>query len=404
MIYRCNNCGYESNKYFGLCPKCKQGEGEEISEILVKKVGGLSNKTERKTTNVQERIRKVDPNVEVLKAERITQYPNFNNVLSSAKGFVNAQVVLLGAIPGVGKSTLCSALASEDTLYISSEENYSQVNSRMLRVNPKSGCDILSSTDFDEIYEAIQTTSKKLIVIDSINSIGFASYAVTAKYAIELTTLAKDLDKIVIMISQVSRNGEIIGMQSIIHAVDTVLHLERSETSNNIILTSSKNRFGEIGEVAMFRHESNGFTEIETENSDSKADIGTCYTETKFGRKKLTIAIESLTTTAQAAYGLRTINGYNRNRLIQLIGIISYFGNINLTDKDIYVAISNGLSTDDVSIELPMAVSILSSYFKKTVISKAYGDVRLNGRIVNGNIDGKEIYHINELINLYKNK
>ena len=32
IMYVCNNCGYESKKYFGICPKCKDGEGEEIPD------------------------------------------------------------------------------------------------------------------------------------------------------------------------------------------------------------------------------------------------------------------------------------------------------------------------------------------------------------------------------------
>lgn len=400
LIYKCNNCNYESKKYFGICPSCKNGFGEETQ---VSSPTSSNSKINKLNETVKLNINKINPNMEEVKASRTTQYPNFNAIISTSKGFVDGQVVLLGACPGVGKSTLCMSIASNDTLYISSEENYAQVNSRALRVNPNCDADILNTTIFDEVCQAIRTTDKKFIIIDSLNSIEFGvGYLTTARYASEITNIIKETNKIAIIISQVAKNGEIAGMQSLIHVVDTVLHLERSEISSNIIATSSKNRFGEIGAVAVFRHESNGFKEIDIDHMNIKNEIGATYTETRFGHKNMTIAIEALVATAQSSFGIRSANGYNKNRLIQLIGILSYFGKVDLTGKDIYVAISNGLSTDDISIELAMANSILSSFYGKSVISKAYGEIRLNGKVSNGNIDGEEINHIQDLIKKYK--
>lgn len=391
-MYICNTCGYENTKYFGLCPKCKEGIGEEFNLDF--------NKKGKQKTNIN--IQTVDKNAPPLKSSKITKFNSLNNILSSSKGFIDGQVILLGASPGIGKSTLCTSIADNDTLYISSEENYFQVNNRFLRINPDCNANILISNKIDEILEAIRITKQKLIIIDSLNSIEFGvGYLTTAKYADAITNEIKKKNAIGIIISQVAKNGEISGLNAIIHIVDTVLYLERSEISFNIIATSSKNRYGEIGEVALFRHESNGFVEIEAEIEENPG-IGSTLTETKFGHKKLKISIDALVAVAQSAYGLRRANGYNQNRLIQLIGILSYYSKINFSDRDIYVNISNGLYTDDISIELAMANSILSSYYNKNLVKQAYGEVRLSGKIINGNIDGKNINHINELISMYE--
>lgn len=405
MIYRCNECGYENNKYFGLCPKCRNGEGVEVEDKTASTSSNSSYRTEigKAKTKVKEKIKCVNKDAPQVVSCRNTQFENFNAILSSSKGFIEGQVILMGANPGIGKSTLCTAIAKNDTLYISSEENWNQVNNRVLRVNPNCNMDILSTTSFDEVCDAIRITDKKLIIIDSLNSIEFGvGYSTTARFASEITDLIKETGKIAIIISQVAKNGEIAGMQSLIHVVDTVLHLERSEVSSNIIATSSKNRYGEIGAVAVFKHETNGFKEIDIDHMNVKNEIGATYTETRFGHKNMIIAIEALVAPAQASFGLRSANGYNRNRLIQLLGIISYFGKLDLNCRDIYVAISNGLSTDDISIELAMANSILSSFYGKSVVSQAYGEIRLNGKISNGNIDGQKINHINDLIKMYK--
>ena len=418
-MYFCSNCGYESSKFFGLCPKCHIGTGEEKHENLeLQSQNQYRNRFGIAKTNVLEKIKPVDKNSEKLKASRITDFKDFNAILSSSNGFIDGQMIALAACPGVGKSTLCTAIASNDTLYISSEENWNQVNNRTLRVNPNCNMDILSTTSFDEVCDAIRNTDKKFIIIDSLNSIEFGvGYTTTARFASELTDLIKEYNKICIMICQVTKNGEIAGMQSLVHVVDTVLHMERSEISSNIILTSSKNRFGEIGSIAVFRHLENGFEELPDENvsiENIEPEIGLTYSKTRFGYKTMQISIESLVANSVNGFGLRKSNGYNQNRLIQIIGILSYYGKIDLTSKDIYVAIGNGLYVDgDIGIELAIANSILSSYYRKSIIKSCYGEIKLNGKIINNssnptiidyNNNKIKIKHIDELIKYYKEK
>ena len=411
-MFKCDNCGYESPKYFGLCPKCRDGMGQEIKEENNEYNVNSSGKAENNyrefigvaNTNVIEEISPLTENDEKdIECVRKTQFEGFNAILSSANGLVEQQMTIIGAQAGTGKSTLMSVISSDDTLYISTEESRKQVGLRIHRVNPGCKMDLLCTTSFDKVCDAIRNTDKKLIIIDSLNSIEpGCSLQMQAKFATRITNLIKENNKICFMICQVTRGGEITGFSTILHVVDTVLHLERSEISKNIIATSSKNRFGEVGSIAVFQHKANGFEEISVDHMEIKNEIGSTYTETIFGHKIMTISVESLVTNAQGAYGLRNSNGYNRNRLIQLLGILSYFGKINLNDKDVYVAISNGLSTDDVNIELAIANSILSSYYNKSIISKATGYIKLNGRIVDGFIDGEEINHICDLINKYK--
>ena len=397
-MYKCPECGYESNKFFGLCPKCRNGIGEVVEEIQQTSIVSLSSKPKGKIE-----LKRVDPNVKMQEAVRSTEFKDFNLILSTAKGFVEGQVILLGANPGVGKSTLCSQICNDNALYISSEESYQQVNSRMLRVNPKSNAEIFSSTNIDEIVEAITTTKSQLIIIDSLNAIEFGvGYQTTAKFAAIITETIKKLNKIGIIISQVGRTGEILGMNSVIHLVDTVMHMERSEISSFVIVTSSKNRYGEVGSVAVFDHTGTGLKEIQLMPDNKVSEIGSTLTTTKFGHKNMTISIESLVTSAIGSYGIKKSNGYNQNRLIQLVGMLQYYAKINLNDKDVYVNISNGLTTDDIGIELAMANSILSSYFNKASIIEAYGEISLNGKIRNGTIDGKPVKHLKELIEFYK--
>jgi DNA repair protein RadA/Sms len=348
-------------------------------------------------------IRSINPDEAEEEAVVATRYPGLNAIISSAKGFVEAQVCLMGASPGVGKSTLCMSIADEGTLYISTEENFKQVNQRALRIKANRRVRIMNSTSIQAILEAIRTFDGRLVIVDSLNGIEFGvGYAIVAKFANQITKVVKETNKVAVITSQVTRAGEITGMNSIIHIVDTVMHLERSEVSSNIIATSSKNRYGEIGSVAVFQHRADGFVEVDVDHMNPESEVGATYTETRFGHKVMTIAIEALVADSQSSFGMRKSNGYNQNRLIQLVGILSYYSRLNLNAKDIYVAVSNGLYTDDISVELAMANSILSSYYGKSEVVKAKGEIRLNGKINNGTLDGREVTHISQLVNLYK--
>lgn len=406
-MYKCNECGHTSQKYFGLCPQCKEGMGEEVQKISAEQSTGMYRPREESIFEGTIEIKDVDTQAVELESKLKTKFHSMNEVLSSAKGFVDSQVVVLGANPGTGKSTLLSQISDEETLYITSEESFNQVNARMIRVNSLKA-KILSTTSIDEVLHAIKTTDARLIIIDSINSIEFGvGYQTTARYANDITKLIKDLNKICVIISQVTKGGEIAGMQSLIHIVDTVLHMEKSEVSNAIILASSKNRFGEVGQVAVFQHTREGLVEISIDEKDIETEVGITYTDSRFGHKNLTISVESLVADAQASYGLKKSNGFNFNVLMQLTGVLSFHSGINFNFKDVYVQIANGLSTDDVNIQLAVCNSILSSYFDKALIQKATGEVRLNGKIVNGYIlDSKgnesKLNHIKDLISLYK--
>lgn len=413
-MYRCNNCNYEQNKYFGLCPKCRQGTGEEVETPKNGHTGAdgqvvsawYDESFEWHGGDVLQNVKSVNRNEPKDEVVRKTGYSGLDAILSTGKGFVQSQVCLLGASPGVGKSTLCMSISDERTLYVSSEENYKQVNQRALRVKPESGAGILCTTSIAEVLEAIRQWDGDLVVVDSLQGLEFGvGYATTARFAHEITKAVKSTGKVGIIISQVTRGGEITGMNSIIHVVDTVLYLERSEMTGNIIAVSSKNRFGEVGGVAVFQHKQDGFVEVNAEeDKNSMPDVGSTYTETRFGHKLMTISVEALVVPSSTAYGLRKAVGYNTNRLMQLVGVLSFFGKLDLTRKDVYVAISSGLSTDDVGVELAVVNSMLSSIYGQVAVRVAYGAVKLNGGVSNGSVDGRPIKHILELIELYSER
>lgn len=396
-MYKCDaDCGYTSKNWFGLCPRCKNGFGSEVEEI---KSSSNSKNVKKERPNYE--VNKVSKNNTKDKIAKVTKYSSLNKVISSQGGIIEGQVIILGSMPGTGKSTLCCEISDNDTIYISSEESYNQVNSRFLRVNPETSASIISTTDIDVILDIIETRPETFVIIDSLNSInnGMDSYVRQFQNMYKITEAIKRNNKSCIVISQVTKGGEVAGYQALSHTADSIFYLERSQISSNIIFSSTKNRFGEIGSVAIFEHYENGLEEISEDIHDDNPQPGTSFTKAKFGYRKMTVCIEALVAPSSLNYGLRKSNGINVNRLHQILGIISYNSRIDFSNKDIYLSVSNGLTVNDFAVDVAIANSILSSYYNKPSKFKT-----IEGQLsLNGSIKGcSDLNHIKDLIDLYK--
>lgn len=400
-MFKCNECEYISRKYFGLCPSCGEGIGEEIEDAFVPKKTRSGSKSAKEIKTY--RIEKADDNIQEDEVIKKTGFEDFDKVISTGGGFVKEQIIALGAQPGVGKSTLCAQLCDENSLYISSEESINQVKSRFKRVNPGSNASIVSETDLDTIVHIIETTDKDFIIIDSLNSInnGVEGYVRQAANLTLITSVMKSHGKTGIIINQVTKSGGITGMNTVLHTVDTVLYLEKSPVSDLIVLWSTKNRFGAIGSVAVFEHRQNGLHETSrTDKEDLTDRTGVTFTKARFGHKNMDIMIEALVAPSSMNYGLRRSYGLNQARVQQIIGVLSSNSNIDFSNRDVYVSVQNGLNVTDTSIDLAVANSILSSLFQKeSVFDSLSGTLSLNGTVRNSD---SGIKHIKELIQMYR--
>lgn len=130
VIYKCNNCGFETIKWSGFCQQC--GTWNSIEEVMVER----KNKTaSQKEANRLNPIRLSD--VQADTSQRIiTSIEEFNRVLGG--GIVKDSVTILTARPGAGKSTLLLQISSDvakkgyKVLYASGEESETQIRLRSI--------------------------------------------------------------------------------------------------------------------------------------------------------------------------------------------------------------------------------------------------------------------------------
>lgn len=100
-VYFCQSCGYESSKWMGQCPGCREWNSF-VEEIVEKKSAGKvksapGGNEELKTTKISE--------IDMQAKERLqTGFQELDRVLGG--GIVPGSLVLVGGDPGIGKSTL----------------------------------------------------------------------------------------------------------------------------------------------------------------------------------------------------------------------------------------------------------------------------------------------------------
>ena len=134
-IFFCQQCGYETAKWMGQCPGCREWN-TFVEEPAEEKHAGISAGNRRNSQIVEPMPLS---RVEMTDQERFTTgIGELDRVLGG--GIVPASLVLVGGDPGIGKSTLlllvCKNLADahHSVLYISGEESLQQIKIRADRI------------------------------------------------------------------------------------------------------------------------------------------------------------------------------------------------------------------------------------------------------------------------------
>ncbi|WP_073072988.1 DNA repair protein RadA [Thermosipho atlanticus] len=385
VVYVCENCGYESPRWFGKCPACN--EWDSAKEISVETKEKLNVK--KPSFFLLEEASKIK-NVERLS----TNYEELDTLLGG--GIVSGQVILLGGEPGVGKSTLALQLSDRlssygDILYISGEESIAQIGLRSKRLNISSrNIYVTSDNEVETLISTIRKQNPIFIVFDSIQTIYSNSVEGVPGGVLQVRTVVEKIRKFAkesgipaLLIAHVNKEGNIAGPKLVEHIVDTVVYFEGEKTTDLRILRVMKNRFGPSGEIAVFQMLSTGLKELKemifVEESNMPGNVIASLFE---GTKPILVQVQSLVSRDKIATARRISHGIDVRKVIILAAVISKHLNLPIDLHDIYVNVSGGLKITDPACDLAIASSILSSLFNrylgKTVL---IGEVGLDGSI-----------------------
>jgi len=167
--------------------------------------------------------------------------------------------------------------------------------------------------------------------------------------------------------------------------VDTVLYFEGEKTTDLRILRTTKNRFGPIDEVGIFKMEEKGLIEIRNsqlvENIDSKR-IGSAITVVVEGARPMLVEIQALVVESFAPMPKRVFSGIDFSRGQLLIAVAQKSLGLPLYKYDVYLSVTGGIKINDTGADLAVMAAIYSSYKNKDLGNYAYiGEVSLLGQV-----------------------
>lgn len=396
----CKECGYETTKWFGQCPACKEWNSLVEEPVAKSKpVKGVVDVSARHGRETAQPVRLSDISTE--NSDRTTtSIDELDRVLGG--GIVEGSLVLVGGDPGIGKSTLllqmCYNLSAHGrkVLYISGEESLAQIKLRAERIGGfNDSMLLLCETSLDIIEDTLKEVRPEVVIIDSIQTmyreeIGSAPGSVgqVRETTAVLMQLAKGLNISIFIVGHVTKEGVVAGPRVLEHMVDTVLYFEGDRNASYRILRSVKNRFGSTNEIGVFEMQEKGLVEVENPSeymlsgrpTEASGSAVVCLIE---GTRPLLVEIQALVCDSNFGLPRRTAAGTDYNRVNLLMAVLEKRAGVHLSGSDAYVNIAGGIKVAEPALDLGIVMALASSYRNRAIPDDTiiFGEVGLAGEV-----------------------
>lgn len=392
-IFVCNQCGFESVKWNGICPSCGQGNtmNEEIKEVSSSSKIKVNNKM-----SPPEHLSSIDISNEI---RYKTGVKEFDRIFGG--GIVKGSLVLIGGAPGIGKSTIllqmCNFLNNNlKIFYISGEESKKQIKLRASRLNIKNeNLYIITNTDIESIVEEIRSSRPDIVIIDSIQTMNHqelnslpGSIVQVRECTNMLLKTAKSLEIPILIISHVNKDGAIAGPKVLEHIVDVVSYFEGDDQTSYRILRAVKNRYGSTNEIGVFQMTHEGLEEVENPSlmllsGRPIGASGICIACIMEGSRPLFTEVQGLVSATSFGNPRRMSTGFDYNRLCLILAVLEKRAGYFFSNMDCYINIVGGLKLNEPSADLSVALSLISSLKNSPLQSDtvAIGEIGLAGEI-----------------------
>ncbi|MGI6072971.1 MAG: DNA repair protein RadA [Lachnospiraceae bacterium] len=397
----CKECGYESSKWTGQCPVCK--EWNTMVEAPSR-------------TPLKAQVRKPAParpaeEVTPMSMSEISSTPDericvgigeLDRVLGG--GIIKDSLVLVGGDPGIGKSTLLTQVCRElgnkgiKVLYISGEESLHQIKMRADRLGEfNDNVKLLCETDLDVIESVISREMPRVCIIDSIQTMyrpdvagAPGSIGQVRESTAMLLQMAKGMGIAIFIVGHVTKEGMVAGPRMLEHMVDTVLYFEGESRGMYRILRGVKNRFGPTNEIGVFEMCREGLKEVKNPSEflllgrpkDASGSVVSCSTE---GTRQILVEIQALVSKTVFGNPRRSATGIDYNRLNLLIAVLEKRMGLRMSEIDVYVNVAGGLKINEPALDLAVIIALASGCMDFVVPQDtiAFGEVGLAGEVRN---------------------
>jgi DNA repair protein RadA/Sms len=398
-VYRCTECGAEHAKWAGRCDTC--GEWNTLVEELSGKREAGSGK--------REAHRRGGPVTETPKLRDVagSESPRWKTGLAEfdfalGGGIVPGSMILVGGEPGIGKSTLLLQVAARlqqsgrRALYASGEESPLQVRLRADRLDETAGdVELLTETNLEIVLGTASARRPDVLIVDSIQTLYTAdlegapgNVGQVRECAARLMRFAKDSGTTVFVVGHVTKGGGIAGPKTLEHIVDTVLYFEGESTLDHRILRATKNRFGSVDEIGVFRMTERGLEAVANPSElflgDRQSVVsGSAVTALLEGTRPVLIEVQALATKAGFGTPQRVSTGFDSRRLALLLAVLEKRAGLSFGQLDVFLNVVGGVRMQEPAGDLAVAAALASSVYDRATPSDAVfiGELGLGGEI-----------------------
>ncbi len=395
-VFFCQHCGYESSKWMGQCPGCKEWNSfveEKVSAKSSGAGGGMRKRERVKPASLSE--------VSIQEEMRMsTHMAELDRVLGG--GIVPGSLTLVGGDPGIGKSTLllqvCRHMAADGrkVLYISGEESLRQIKLRANRLGEfTDNLFLLCETSLEAIEETLRDMRPDIAIIDSIQtmyheeiSAAPGSVSQVRESTNVFLQLAKGLNLSIFIVGHVTKEGTVAGPRVLEHMVDTVLYFEGDRHASYRILRGVKNRFGSTNEIGVFEMKEEGLVEVANAseymlNGKPEGASGSIVSCSMEGTRPILLEIQALVCRSSFGIPRRQAIGTDFNRVNLLMAVLEKRLGLQMSDCDAYVNLAGGMRIMEPAIDLAIAMAAVSSFKNRVIDDKtiAFGEIGLSGEV-----------------------
>jgi DNA repair protein RadA/Sms len=398
-VFRCTECGADHAKWAGKCDVC--GEWNSLVEEIAAKAAPASKRAASRAARA--------PAAETPKLRDVvgSESPRWKTGLAEfdfalGGGIVPGSMVLIGGEPGIGKSTLLLQIAARlqqsgrRTIYASGEESPLQVRLRADRLEESAGdVEFLAETNLETVIGTADAKRPDVLVVDSIQTLftndlegAPGNVGQVRECAARLMRFAKESGTTVFVVGHVTKGGGIAGPKTLEHIVDTVLYFEGESTLDHRILRATKNRFGSVDEIGVFRMTEHGLEAISNPSELFLGDresttSGSAVTALLEGTRPVLIEVQALATKAGYGTPQRVSTGFDGRRLSLLLAVLEKRAGLSFGQLDVFLNVVGGVRMQEPAGDLAVAAALASSVYDRATPSDAVfiGELGLGGEI-----------------------
>ncbi len=383
-VFICSICGQQEAQWQGRCRNCGSWNSfvEQQSPGAPPEEGRAGTRIRGREKGHSKAVALAE--IPIPRLQRLSSgFAELDRVLGG--GLVPGSVVLLGGEPGIGKSTLLLQLAArlqqrgEEVLYVSAEESALQLKIRARRLGcAESELPLLCNNHLGNIMADLHRRIEadnglQLLIADSLQTIlepGLGTVPGTPSQLRHITQVLLDCCRehklTILLVAHLTKDGVIAGPRTVEHMVDCVIYFEHGEHDLRL-LQAHKNRFGPTSEMGILQMAETGLKELQSPQEyflsrrESDMPSGIAIAPVHEGSRSLLVEVQALTVPAKGSVSRIFADRLDNARVSRIAAVLERHTGVVFSDQDIYINVAGGLRLQDIALDLPLALALLSA-------------------------------------------